>query len=738
MISSYVGSRLGVAVGMEQEGGKSLANWYSIDFHVHTPVSSDYQGDRGSDEAFYRFMEAAHASDIDIVVVTDHNTLDGFRQLCQLQTRLDDILRMLGADKQAIPEIYRTRLALFGRVVLLPGAELDVYPNLHYIVVFNPDAPNDADALLRAAGCPQAGGAAQAISSASLLRVDELYAEAARVGAVVIAAHADSDKGIYNAGRDWGVSRVEAICDERLCALEYASEVSRGQIASLLQGDPKWHREVPLAFVRGSDFHGATDQAIGARRTWLRIDNYQHTASSSFHGLKRALRNPAEFVSPHGRPEIEAIRQQLETNPFVKSFEDSGDRVSLLQFACAFGNTGRGTIVVGRNPHGNWVGVRGIDEQRLREDAIRLVTEGIKPCPPFGVEVYENDESSLFASISVQRCPSVCMLAATGEAYTLAESRPVRATTSDVVQLAEDALLSRFSGLSATKRIAEHARKLAGIHDSIDLIPLVRRFLVKSKLFPELFDYPDESFELPASAREAVDLSYNGHATGNIIVVTSVRPREATFYLRFSAPLGQILLDDCFCDAPRSSGTKLVFCDQGTVFLDSTPNVVVASGGCRPYICKPRSLAPSAEYLLGYFKSALYLWFLERCMQLTFAKQPLAFLYNMPILMPPGAEAEKRVSKIVSSVLALEHDYLEATDGVRARDLTSQEAVRAIDALRGPHNAAASQLVRDLDEAFFDFLGATTGERAMIRDVVRAGGMAVFDELAETLREVDG
>ena len=52
--------------------------WYSIDLHLHTPASSDFQQ---PDVKYLEILQRAEARGLDIIAFTDHNTVAGYRKL---------------------------------------------------------------------------------------------------------------------------------------------------------------------------------------------------------------------------------------------------------------------------------------------------------------------------------------------------------------------------------------------------------------------------------------------------------------------------------------------------------------------------------------------------------------------------------------------------------------------------------------------------------------------------------
>ena len=65
---------------------RTSRKWYSMDLHLHTPASSDYQQKNVS---YLDILKQAETRGLDIVAFTDHNTVTGYRNL------LDEIEQLL-------------------------------------------------------------------------------------------------------------------------------------------------------------------------------------------------------------------------------------------------------------------------------------------------------------------------------------------------------------------------------------------------------------------------------------------------------------------------------------------------------------------------------------------------------------------------------------------------------------------------------------------------------------------
>ena len=97
--------------------------YVKADLHVHSPASADYvwtnKGPEATEDDEYRlFVETFLESDVQIMAVTDHNSVKGYLKIQEL----------LGLDSA-----LKWRL---GKKLILPGVEITCYQQ-HFVVIFS-------------------------------------------------------------------------------------------------------------------------------------------------------------------------------------------------------------------------------------------------------------------------------------------------------------------------------------------------------------------------------------------------------------------------------------------------------------------------------------------------------------------------------------------------------------------------------------------------------------------------
>lgn len=248
------------------------SNWWSFDFHNHTPASSDYDAGERAAITARDWLLAYMRSGVDCVAITDHNAGDWIDILKQ------ELITMAGEQP---------RHAEFRDIHLFPGAELTSSEGLHILAIYGPeDGAAKIHGLLALSQYNHDANNAHGICNAGASAIcDHIH----QTGGVVILAHAEEVNGIFHGSVDVATGNfiptrpdrsIEQIL-EKADAIEIHNEGSRAaqHFADRLKS---------RAIVDGSDSH-RTSRA-GTRRVWIKM------AQPSIEGLKLALLDPASSL----------------------------------------------------------------------------------------------------------------------------------------------------------------------------------------------------------------------------------------------------------------------------------------------------------------------------------------------------------------------------------------------------------------------------------------------------------
>ncbi len=330
-----------------------------IDFHVHTPVSDDFLGD-GS---ILDVLRSAKRSGTDVVVLTDHNALDGYLKVT-------------------------SELEQFQPMLVLPGIEITCRggsSGIHVIAVLDPQHLGQRPRwILNALGLGADDRHANGLSSLDVVGVCKVIHDR---GGLAIAAHASSSKGILHEMRGLQLARALEQCSFDAFELSTVSQRRRG-IEVLTRLDLMSSATV----VQGTDSHRARPtpgllrpEGPGDRATTLEL-----AGEPSFDRLREALRNAAGDVQiepPRPTP-IELFRDGKDSS--VVAVWRSHDRRAVTRAVAATASAGKGIVLVGVRRGGR--GGRGVVLARTTppvEELEQWIWEDVRPVPAVEIERHE-------------------------------------------------------------------------------------------------------------------------------------------------------------------------------------------------------------------------------------------------------------------------------------------------------------------------------------------------------------
>ena len=361
-----------------------------MDLHLHTPASEDW---RDPGVTFLDWLRAAEAKGLDIVAMTDHNTVAGyarFQQELEHLTWLEEAGRITQEEKERL-DAYRE---LLNKILVLPGFEFTAALGFHILGIFPPTTTIRALEFLLLnlkippdkldAGVTAIGGTVDVLTAYRLIR---------EAGGIVIAAHANSSHGVMMRGLGLGgQTRIAYTQDPNLHALEVTDlgSRSRNSTARFFDGSkPEYPRRMHL--IQGSDAHSLLADpkdknrlGIGDRPTEIALDE------KSFEAIKAVFESD-EFDrvrKPRPRPTQDLLREaqrlgESEQVAFHKRITArGGERERILRDVVAMANTKGGRIFVGASAKATEPPI-GVEHPRLtareiEEDIIRRVSPPIK------------------------------------------------------------------------------------------------------------------------------------------------------------------------------------------------------------------------------------------------------------------------------------------------------------------------------------------------------------------------
>jgi hypothetical protein len=336
--------------------------WYSLDLHLHTPASSDYQE---SGVTMLDLLHRADARGLSAVAFTDHNTVAGYRRMREEISFLEALEKggRLTPDERARLEDYRRLLA---KLVVFPGFEFTATLGFHLLGIFPPEKSiREIEHILLDLNIPDGQidqGSSTVGATADVLTAYRMIDEA---GGLAIAAHANSTNGVAMRGLDFGgQTKIAYTQDSHLHALEVTDLEQRGRhaTAAFFNGaKPEYPRRMHC--IQGSDSHRLrTDPSnrknlgVGDRATEMLLPELTFAELRDLFAGSDFSRTRAHRVSREEEEAFDFIQNAREEGPtIVQAFHESmtekgGKLYDAIADVCAFANTNGGTLFIGVGP----------------------------------------------------------------------------------------------------------------------------------------------------------------------------------------------------------------------------------------------------------------------------------------------------------------------------------------------------------------------------------------------------
>jgi hypothetical protein len=345
---------------MNRNANRRSRQWFTVDLHIHTPASSDFQE---TGVTMLDVLRRADSRGLSAIALTDHNTVAGYRRMREEIAFLETHEKggRLTSEERTRLEEYRR---LLSRLVVFPGFEFTATLGFHILGVFPPEkSVREIEHILLDLNIPDDQidkGSGTVGASADVLTA---YRKIDDAGGLVIAAHADSTNGVALRGFDFGgQTKIAYTQDSHLHALEVTDleQPGRRSTAAFFNGaKPEYPRRMHC--IQGSDCHrlradsanrknlGLGDRATEVLLGEMTFEGLRELLLGSDFSRTRAHRAAKEEV-------FDFIQNAREEGPsIVQDFHESmvekgGKLFDVIVDVCAFANTNGGTLYIGLGP----------------------------------------------------------------------------------------------------------------------------------------------------------------------------------------------------------------------------------------------------------------------------------------------------------------------------------------------------------------------------------------------------
>ncbi|MBA3947520.1 MAG: putative DNA binding domain-containing protein [Herpetosiphonaceae bacterium] len=422
--------------------------WVKIDLHIHTPASEDYAE---RDVTFLQILREAEQRGLEIIALTDHNTIAGYEQMrreVEFLQQLERTRRATIADHQQLDEYLRVLRV----ITVLPGFEFTSHYGSHILAIFPPTTMvTILEATLLRLGVPPERLKDGATGLPDTAHVTEAYDIIAKSGGLVIAAHANGAGGVITETLRMGTSgqsRVAATQHRSLSALEFVNfYTDHGTFTSpgFYTGKTE-HYERRMFCIQGSDAHRVRRASNGsdvAHRHGVGDRYFEALLPEPSFAALQGLLNSYEFERVRV-PKRDQKQWDIDQLRFGVASErnilrgSATEQSLLLQDVAALCNMGGGTLIIGAGNDGNGQ-VEGVARPSDVSEQLRLAAQQlIDPAPVLSMELvrYESRDVIRVEVRAAKTPPYITQ----GQVWLRRDAQTAPANRGEILQLARRAL----------------------------------------------------------------------------------------------------------------------------------------------------------------------------------------------------------------------------------------------------------------------------------------------------------
>lgn len=591
-------------------------DFVKVDLHVHTPASSDYNRDTtDTDEEYYNILRNAKSKEIEIIAVTDHNTIEGYKRINSLKDNLlleQQSLSAITDSPQANKRLsdIEAKQSLFEGLLILPGVEFTARPGVHILVVFNTSvSPQSIEQFLADAGYSLESLGKMEPSVLPNWDIVTLLDKAKAHDCILVDAHTDSEKGIWN--ELTGTMRIHCLRSEQLSGVCYRSETQRDNIVRLLS-NPQYRRTRPLAFLKSSDAHAASE--VGNVFTWAKLEDL------SFESLRKAFLNPLESFCTEAPSTVRILNSlaQLSNSFGITRLESDDDIRYFLKLACALNNSEGGYVLLGLTESKTKIGILPSGDNTIATEisnTLQRAVSSLLKLEPFvsldrpQVKSYELQNKGFILSLYFTKGTGLVNIEDDPSIYSIRKGKIVSLSASEIESLVQQSVLKDVE-VNIVNRLRAVESDCLQIKNLTVSLPVLRKFERNSFKIEANPVIPDP-ITLNHSQLQRL-LKFPGRigcARGNLFYFDETTPaRLDDAYLRHTIPLRMVQHP-----VPKAESKETIYIVPGGAIYYSKYDYPFYSNTYRFLLKLYPGQLPSIygmRFLVSFLKSSFYLWYL--------------------------------------------------------------------------------------------------------------------------------
>lgn len=683
---------------------------YRAELHLHTPSSSCYKGPKTDDE-YLKIVEAAHNSKIDILAVTDHNSINGYKKITELHQKIANeytALASINDSKEAkakAKQLYQTLMA-FETILLIPGVEFEVNNGIHLLVLFNPDTPLSTIEQFLSDGGYDEKTRGKENDAFSIWSVFDLYKESKKYDCIVIDAHSDSSKGIYNTLE--GQPRIHAFADSSLLGICYKSEKQRVNIENIIT---QYDRKVPVAFLKSSDAHQISE--IGRDVSFFRLNE------KSWNSFRESFSNPAECVFTT-YPQTHSILKKVASSGSCL-FINQLDNIDLfLKYVCGLSNSNGGFIIIGAE---SIKVINGLPKDSIEtvKSNLKGLNDKIPGLSGISISAYPIKDKSLVFVIKIMHSEDLLSIINDDHIYYFQDNKIVTLNASKVQSLITQRLTTHFLEKINTELDSIRKRTTA-IDTFIQSLPILSSFYNSSIFLSSVVSDIEPVAPVHLSMQQLAGLknSYqkhgNGLSRGGLLYFDGIqRPRLNDAYLRISPPRFYLKGISSTKDCP------LLYLIPGGAVFYSEKVLNCYYNTMEPVLKLQIKKNYPIKFLCAYLKSTFFLWYVLN-KYYTFDIIPPSTYNNIriPQLHLNNSKELAIITEVEShfdQIIDAEKIFLIKQNSIKDPDEIVNEIIR--------HNESVRSYFIGIDNCVYSLLNINETEKLVIRDNLRVNNIFV-------------
>lgn len=721
---------------------KTTEHNVKIDFHVHSPASIDYVGNKSA-RGYAELVKAFVDEDVDAIAITDHNTIKGYLEYYRQAEMSRQTYRLMAArdDNSEVVKDLKSETDRFDRLRVFPGVEITAYPNLHVILIFdNSVVPQVTDFLTQDLELQEAveNGDPKKCSKKSIIDLLDLATKRFGDRFFCILPHVESSKGAWSVLE--GAARVDIFRDERVVAAQFSNPDTVHHISKIL-ANGTYKRKNPLAFIQSSDYHGDPNVKPASQFSMLKASRLL-----GFDELKKTLINPMcvrcshEFVEDR----LESFlgkRSQVQFE-FANKFEvDSARRKDLARALCGILNTPSAVIRLALLNVAETVEGAADQVSKLFKDLVNDL-DPIDSCA-FTIRQFHQSTFRQRFCITIDRNSKLRLL--DGICWVINGTTTQPAPAWRIEQIVAQAHYSRV-GKNKQRALESASTHLIRVSNAFPAMPIAARLEpLLSRKRCGAFEPKMVTPNYPTSLKDDLGCT-NGYVEGDFIQIQpdfdlkGGRLKRQRDYFRFTAPVFKYAGRKTEEGEAVGPNCGLVFPEGGAIYVAERRVLFAPFPVFEVKLAADHNLGPGAEeeMSLGFtawMKSSFLLWYLNSVYQTDDVFDIL--LQNRRVPLTGDDKFIRSLSKFAKNIIVTEHSILKATAHVNP----SKEDLARNNELLTKHNTSVRANMRLIDRQVFRHLAFSEDEVREVYRVLRALDLYDYDislTLEEFVKEVTG